>query len=98
MEKFKSTPNTAGGVPPATPEFHLIPDWDGEFLASFGVEEIDGYYLWVVHHGKILGSFSHKSQQQDEAYLAVFDAIAKAKLEATSSKKDTAAPTDTTDS
>jgi len=34
--------------------FHLTPDWNGDYLALFGIPNAKKYHCWIIHDGRII--------------------------------------------
>jgi hypothetical protein len=72
QQRFKAKAAAPGLPAPKAPEFHLIADWDGSFLEQFGYGVLQGYHCWVIHKGRVMGHFTPKTPNKDEAFVALF--------------------------
>ncbi len=48
---------------------HLIPDWDGQLMAKFGIKNADKYQCWIVVDGRVVAALPEGTDRIVQRYL-----------------------------
>lgn len=60
---------------PAKTSFHLTPDWDGAYLAIFGIADAKQYKCWIEYDGNVVATLHEGMPNIVDAYVDVFDRL-----------------------
>lgn len=53
--------------------FHVVPDWNGTFLESFGIQDASTYWIWMVEDGQVLTALSGADPNVKQKFIRSFD-------------------------
>lgn len=61
---------------PTSVVFQLVPDWDGDYLEAFGLENAESYHVWIAADGRVVASIDRSTPAPAEVYARAFERIA----------------------
>ncbi len=64
---------------PAQRKFHLIADWKGAYLKTFGLEDAAEWRCWVVSGGRVIGMITPADARPGDRLAALLAAAGEAK-------------------
>ena len=77
MSKMRRGYEKAGVAPdPRAVELVFIPDWKGELLRAFGLEDARDFRVFVAVRGEIAGVFDSRIPRMGEKFCRLFDQLA----------------------
>jgi len=56
--------------------FHLIPDWDGEYLKVFGIKDAALYRCWIVVNDLVVATLDPSIPDIEKRFIEIFDNLA----------------------
>ena len=54
---------------------HLIPDWEGEHLRRFGVENGERFHCWIIYQGRVVASLPEGDSKITLRYLGAMEKL-----------------------
>lgn len=54
---------------------HVVPDWRGDHLARFGLDDAEKYTLWIIHKGVVVAVFNEDHPDLKARYVSAIRKI-----------------------
>jgi len=74
-----ATSQRAAGIEPDPTRwtFRFAADWDGAYLAAFGLEDATDYHCWIAAEGRVVAALDPSTPEIAERYFQAFETIAR---------------------
>ena len=64
---------------PESIAYHLTPDWEGQYLEKFGLQDASSFHCFVVQDGTIVAHFDNQEPNVGQRYIALMDRLMRPK-------------------